>query len=261
MTESELIKKIQELKDIKPSQNWVISCKNRILEEGRLDAAVSDTDRHKVSTISEFFRFIRFTADYRPTLKPALVAMACFGVIIGLFGFTQNTVPGDLLYPAQKVMEITRVTFSDQEHKSIVHLKFANKRLEDLKKIAENNNVRNLAPTLKEFQANLSDAVNDLAGINANVTSSDPTIIKGLVQQTQELEKNIQKAKSLGIVFDGSEEEEWEKAKADLVGREIEDLETRIEGEEGESLLEEIKALYQNKDYTGALEKILLFTY
>ncbi len=253
MTDQELIQKIKELKQIKPSQDWVVSCKNRILSEEQENR---EFEQSPALTNFGFLRFVSdFVRDYKLTLKPVLVTAVCFGIIVGLFGFTQNTVPGDFFYSVKKVKEITQVAFSPDGQKSIVYLQFANKRLEDLKKIAESNDVRNLAPCLEDFQANISEAAKDLVKIDVNVTSSDPSIIKGIVKQTQELEKKKAEVKTFGIVL--GENKEWENAVADFVETQINGLEGMVEKEQ----LEEIKQLEQEGNFTAALEKILFLSY
>jgi hypothetical protein len=260
MTEAEIIKKIQGLKDIKPNQDWALLCKNRILGEEQENR---EFGQDRVLTGFGFFQFISNfarTTNYRPMFKPVLVSVACFGILAGLFGFTQNTVPGDFFYSAHKIIEITQVTFSPQEQKSIMRLQFANERLEDLKKIAESNDVMKLAPTLKEFQANVSGAIEDL-----NATSSGPGIVelKGIAEQTRILKQNKQEVSALGVVISDEEIEQVESTVGNFIKEIIEVWEKEKEflSEDAQRFLEQAREYYLARDYfsaSQALESLII---
>ena len=150
MMEKDLVKQLKELKEIKPREEWVLLTKRQILPE-------EDSVRHSMSNILPVFQW-----------KLAFAPMVSVVVVIGLFGFANTTVPGDFLFPVKKAAEITQVGLSSSAEKTGVHLKLANRRLEELSGIAEVNKVRSLAPTIKEFQDNKTAVVygissNDLA--------------------------------------------------------------------------------------------------
>jgi hypothetical protein len=237
MTEKELIRKIKELKEVKPRKDWVVLTKSQILGEEPSFFPLSPFLHHKL----------------------ALAPVVSLLVIIGLFGFAQYTVPGDFLFSVKKVTETVQVGFSSAVEKPKLRLQLANKRLEELARIAEQNQVNNLGPAIAEFQANVLEATQDLAAMNVNVTSSDPTVLKELVDETEKLTENKKKVEGvLGTVVGDTEELEnvliqlEKKTAAQL----IEDLENRSLPEEDKDLLAEARGYFEAEDYSKALEII-----
>ncbi|MBI2023666.1 hypothetical protein HYT01_03855 [Candidatus Giovannonibacteria bacterium] len=223
MTEKDLIKQLKELKTVKPRKDWVLLTKRQILPE------------EKSASAFPIFQW-----------KLAFVPVISVMTIIGLFGFADNTVPGDFLFPVKKATENAQVGLSTISEKSGVHLRLANRRLEELSAIAEDNKVRSLAPTIKEFQDNINEAVNGLS-------STGSADLKDLVAEAQKLEENKQKVESvLGVQIGG----ETDKLEKQLAGYLIADLEKRTLQEEDQKLLTEAKEYFEQGAYTLALEKL-----
>jgi len=226
MTEKELIGKIRELRQIKPRKDWVLSTKTQILgQEPRL----------------EIFPFFR----------PAYAGVFVVLLLIGLFEFSQSALPGEPLYVLKRISEKAVVSLTPQEQKSKVNLESANKRLEELNQIAQNNEVKKLAPAMSEFQANISEAAKNLV----NVKKVD----KEIIAQTQKLEENKEKVEQ--VLSTKIETEELDNALGQLVEREIKDLEERTLDEEQTAILEEAKADFEVGNYSEALIKILSLSY
>ena len=230
MTEKDLIKQLKQLKEIKPSKDWVLLTKRRILPE------VPVSER----SMSNVFAVFQWKLAFAPVISVFIV--------IGLFGFANTTVPGDFLFPFKKAAEIAQVGLSSGAEKSGVHLKLANRRLEELSSIAEVNKVRSLAPTIKEFQDNMTEAANGLSQMGS-------LNLKELVFETQKMEENKQKVESvLGIQIGG----ETNKFENQLVSYLISDLERRSLNEEDQKLLAEAREYSEAGNYNLALEKLLV---
>ena len=243
MTEKQLIRQLKELAEIRPRQDWVILTKSRILAE------------EPKTKVFSFFPLFHYKLAWAPIISVF--------IIIGLFGFAQNTMPGDFLFSVKKMAETAQVTFSSTMEKPTASLKLANKRLEDLSRIAENNQVRNLDPAIKEFQANVAQAVKNLAEIGSNVTSSDPLVLKEIVAESQKLEENKAKVEAvLGTIIGNTDElmsalSILEKQTAAYL---IATLEQSTLLEEDQVLLAEAKQDFEAGDYAQALEKIWLLS-
>ncbi len=232
MTEKDLIKQLKGLKEIKPRNEWVLLTKRQILSE---ESGVSV--RHSMSNIFAVFQW-----------KLAFAPVVSVFIVIGLFGFANTTVPGDFLFPVKKAAEIAQIGLSLTSEKPEVHLRLANRRLEELSSIAETNKVRNLAPAIKEFQDSITEAVNGLS-------QSDSATLKDLAAETQKMEVTKQRIESvLGIQIGG----ETGKFENQLIGYLISDLEKRSLSEEDQKLLAEAKKYSEAGDYTLSLEKILV---
>lgn len=223
MTELETVKKIRELKQIRPRKDWVVFAKNQVL--GREEKLI-------------FF----------PYFKPAFAGLIAVFMFFGFFSFAQNSLPGDFLYPVKKIAEKSRVVFVSEEEKPVFQLELANKKLEDLTKAP----AKNLAPTIIEFEANVSEAAKNLSRIDA--ATSSPTAVKKIVRKTKELEKNIQKVESLGMVVGGEKMEGFYRTQAEYL---IDCLENRTLSEEKEVVLEEMRKFFSEGKYSEVLELYL----
>ena len=226
MSESKLIAKIQKLKQIKPSKNWVILTKSQILE-----------DEPK-------FEFI-------PVLKPVFASVTGILILFGLFITTQNSLPGDFLYSLKRISEKGQAVFVSEDNKPKISLELANKRLEELTKIAQTNQVKKLAPAIEEVQASMAEAAKSL--------KKSTKLEKEFVVQAQKLEENKQKIEALGIVVEDGEE--LDNTLNQIVEREIKDLESRTLTEEQQELFEQVKENFEAGDYSQALIKILFLSY
>ncbi len=241
MTEAELIKKIQELKQIKPSEDWVVLAKRELfLEE-------SHPSRGRASVILDIFPRI-FQFQY---FKPALATFVFLGImIVAAFGLAQNALPGDSLYSLKRISEEGRIAFVSEINKPKAQLELANKRLEELTKVAEAKQTAKLAPAIEEFQASVSQAAKNL--------KEPKKITKEIVEQTKKLEENKQKIEALGILI--GETKELDNALSQLVETEIIELETLTLSEEKAELLSEAKVALEEGNFSDALEKILLIS-
>ena len=236
MTEKELIGKIRELRQIKPNRDWVVLTKSQILGE------------EKKYTSLFLFPVLK--------LRPVYAGLIAVLILFGLFGFAKNSLPGDLLYPIKKIAQKSQAVFVSEEEKPAFQLKLANQRLEDLTKAS----TKNLAPTINEFQVNISEAAKTISKIDA--TTSDPIVTKKIVEEAQKLKKNKQIAETLGVVTGETEELEealipYYKVEAE---RRIKDLENRSLTEGQQKLLEEAKEEFEAGNYDQALEKIWILS-
>lgn len=246
MTEKELIKKITQLRRIKPKKNWVFLTKSQILRE-----SISGKETSFFSKIQQFF-----------SLKPAKLALAGFCIVLfisGLFEISRNSLPGEWLYPVKKIAEKGEAVFVFGKNKPGLDLEYASRRLDELEKIAQTNQVKKLTPALEEYKQSLANATKNLNKMDAT-TSSDPVIIKELAKKTQQLEESREKLeKTYGIVgLDDNQELSPTKTVVELL---IKDLEKRSLTEAQTFLFEEAKNDYDNGFYNQALEKLINLSY
>jgi len=224
VTQEELIGKIRELRQIKPRKDWVLLTKSQILPQEQ-------------PVFTPFFIF-----------KPAYASVIFVFILFGLLGNSQNSLPGDLLYPIKKITEKAQVVFVSETEKPKANLELANKRLEEINQIAQNNEVRKLVPAINEFQASILK-------VTENLTALKGADIKEIAKETQKLEENKKKAESLGIEV--GETEELESAYKILAEREIKNLEQNSLTETQEEVLKEAKEYFEKGDFATALIKIV----
>jgi len=185
MEEKELIAKLKELRQIKPSQDWVFLTKDQILNN-------EEKYSNPFSAVLSVFRII--------FAKPAYAATAVVFVFVGLFGTfasAQNSLPGDMLYSVKKISERAQMTFSSQEDLPRIQLELASKRMEELSRIAKENRVKNLAASINETKASISEANKTLA------KAASPDEVKKIVDEIEEKAQAV--SQTLGVAF-GEEE-------------------------------------------------------
>jgi len=233
MTEKELIKNIQRLRQIKPEKDWVALTKSQILGE--------DPNNKRGFELFPFF-------------KPVYAGIFSLLILFGLFEVSRSSLPGDPLYLLKRAVEKTRTVFVSNENKPKLDLELANRRLEELKEIAQTNQVKKLAPAINEFHSDISKAAKNLKKIE--VSTSSPEVMKEIVDQTKKLKENKEKVER--ILATKIETKEYDVALSGLVNNLIRDLEKRTLTHQEEDILKQMKELYNEKKYSQALELYLV---
>lgn len=229
MNEKQLISNLRKLKEVKPSQDWVVLTKERIFSE-------EQGFKQRMQVLMEDLRMgERFLFHHKLAFSSALLMV----VFIGLFGFAQNSVPGNSLFTIKKMAEKGQAVFVLDKTRH--DFEIAEKRLDDLTKIAINNDVDNLAPALVEYDETISKVAEGLARTEN---------VEEIIEEIKKLEKKEKEVKAYGIEI--SENEDLDNVLSNIVKREIESLK---EKEVDTFLIEE---LYNKKEYSQALEKILI---
>ncbi len=234
-TDKEIIGKVRKLSQVKPRKDWVFLTKKEILGETSSFGFFPYLTRNKILSFAQMSYF-----------KPALAGFVVVFVFLGILGFAKNSLPGEPLYFVRKVAHFGQTILASQNEKPGVQLELANDRLQDLTKASP----KNLAPTINEFQANISQAARELTRMD--MTTSSPAVIKKIVEETKKLQENKQKVESLGVVIDGTQE--LDDALAKITTDLIEDLKESTLIEEKEDILGKMEELYEGKRYSEALE-------
>lgn len=238
MEEKQLIEKIKSLKAIKPRQEWVIFAKSEIFKEERVIAE----QRIGLKELWLGFRFM-FSHKY------AFSVVAVILILAGTFGFALKTVPGDALFAVRKALEQGQAVFVPQSDKVKFDLAQANKRLEDLTKIAGNKDSRKLAPAIDEYQASVSEVAKNLA------TETDKAKLKEIVSGVKDLESKEKAIKSLGIEL--GENTDKDINLIGLITNEISKLEVKNITSEQRSLLIIAQSKLEKGEIADALDIIL----
>lgn len=245
MDEKQLIEKIQVLRDIKPNKDWAILAKNRILEQNfsSYEKKISFVRVRKIMDIWNDMNFI-FNHKY------AFASLIVFFAIIGTFGFALKSTPGDALFALRKALEESQGVFVSDLEKQKFDLEQANRRLEDLVKIAMNKDSRKLAPAIDEYKATVSEVTKNLA------SQEDSEKIKELVAEVRKLENKEEEIKSLGVEL--GENVDKDIALVSLITREISKLEIQSLSIKQQALLAGVREDCERGNFVSALENILL---
>lgn len=209
------------------------------------------TYREQFSAILEVFTRLIFQ------YKPAFVTLIILGILVGAFSFAQNSLPGDLLYPIKKIVEKSQAIFVSEDEKPRAQLELVNKRLEELAKIAENNQTQKLAPALDEVKTFKNIAKKELSKAISNKSKTEAVkIAKEIASKLKEMgEKEKKVFSALGVEpLESENNEASEKIIAEIL---INDLKNSSLTEKQQTLLTEAEEYYKIGNYSLALEKIL----
>jgi len=239
LNEDQIISKLKELKQIKPDSDWVYLTKLDVFGAQRPKFSFA-------SLINEIKREERFVFSH----KMAFSALTVFIAVIGVFGFALSSVPGDSLFQLKKMTEYGQLYFVSSANQPKYNLELADKRLNDLTKIAESNKVDKLAPAINEYQESKTNAVKSL------IKSVDSGNIEELKSGLQEIEMKENQVKSLGVEL--GQNEELDKELAPIVKKEILERESAGLTEEELEILTNVKSEYEQGNYSKALELLLL---
>lgn len=229
-SDKELINKIIGLKEIKPREEWVVLTKKEILGW-----------KPRIS-----FRFV---------FRPAFASLVVFCIMGGVGVSAKNSIPGDLFYPVKKAGEKVIISLMPEKSKSNARLAIANDKLENIVKVVQSNQPGKIIPIVKEYQANITEAAQNIKKASKNVD------VREIAKTIGEIEKNKEKLeKTYGVLL--SENQDINEAVGMLMDEHqlssiIESLENSSLSEEQLGQFEEAKKDYENKEYSKSLIKIL----
>jgi len=258
MTEKEIIKNLKGLKDeINPDKSWVNSTKSQILKDAFSHKEENIFDESEAFS-SEKNERIRFASIFNSSVfqrKAVATALASVIIMIGLFGFAEQSVPGDTLYSLKKLKEQGAAMLVSEVDRPLYELERANKRLDEMEKIVRNNQTENLASAVDEYEESVHSASEEIKKANPNKETTDK-----IVMQTEQLKENESKIEAeTNASLKGTEEinESLETYYKKEIKRLIKDLKERSLTEEKRKNLEEAEKLLDEGEYEKALEKIL----
>lgn len=228
MNDKQLIAKLQELRQIKPSQNWVVSLKKDIVGE-----------QSRTTVFNVLPRSI-----FHHKLAYAVITMflVLAGVLGGLFLIptsNNNKFEADLLAAAVE---------------SRYSLEIASKKLENLTEIVKTRDADKIASAV-------NDANESIAIASRTITKdivSNPKALKEIAASIKKIDQDRNNLQTLGVIVDS--DYQLNNVLQPLVQSEIESLEKATLNENQQMTLKEIRGLYDEGQYTDTLEKILLIT-
>lgn len=253
MTETELIQKIQELKQIKPREEWVVLTKDKMFSIK--DEAFENTAEQAVEAKAGF-KEILVGAFRALNYRPALAATVSFAVMFTVFVSAQGSLPGDSLFSIKKITEQVRIELASQTEKPKVQLALTEKRLTELTQIADANMGKNLASAIAEFEETAKKSakvIKAMAAVDNHKVDKDiVAVIEAIEAQTKTIEKTL----AVQIDTNALEESADSYYRKMEVEQQITDLENSTLTTEQESLLQEAKQYYEEGEYNQALEAI-----
>jgi len=232
MTEKELLRKIRELRQIKPRKDWVVLTKTQILGD--------------VEVRPQLFLF--------PFFKPVYTGLLFLLLLVGLIELSQSALPGDPLYSLKRITEKTQAVFVSKEEQPKLQLELTNKRLEELNKVAETNQVKNLAPALSEFETTKIAAKKEV--LDSIKNKSEKEAIKVVKEVAPELNKINEKQNKvyLDLGIGESREESDQTTEKAVVEILINDAKNSTLTEEQKTDLAKVEEYYKSGDFQEAFQ-------
>lgn len=231
-----VIKKIKELKKVEPDSSWLSKQKSFLLSEISQNQEI----KRKPSLVLPLFNF-NILKILKPSFAIALaviVLLSSFGTF-GLISASQNSLPGDFLYPVKTAFEQTQLTLTPGEvSKTKLSIKFANQRMDEFTQLLDKpdkpDKKENLEKTVQKFTAQMvsvEESIGKLKEKNAEKAAEVAELIK---KQAPILEEILTKgADKLGYTIPsiGEAVEALEKASSSgqFEDLDLEDLEKELE--------------------------------
>jgi len=252
-SEKELINRIRTLREIAPDNDWVVSCKTRIMGQEAMAPK---------SSLAVLLR--RFAFQYRAALAGLILAAGAGG---GLFVSAQNALPGEPLYGLKKAAEKGSAMVMGQVGRgdsAAANLQLAAKRLEEIDIISRRNLAQNLSAAMDEYQAAKTEAKKEVVAAVKKNPEKAGEIARQAARAMKEIdEKEKQVYAVLGESFvGGNDSDEDARAKVASDKQIIESLILYLNAEEMLSQeeivdLNEVRKLYSAGDYSKAIDYYL----
>jgi len=234
ITQKQLIESLSQLKEIKPRKEWAVLLKSTLLENKVPSRMTGVAPAQKASFMDIL------SAVFAPRKLAYSFAVVLF-LIVGVFGFASNTMPGDLLFPVKKIAEQSQAALIGQTslNRDVVAL---SNRINDLVQVAKEGKVDNIPSAINE--------VTEIAKDLKNNPTTDSQAIKNIASSLKTL------ADVPGT--DLSENPDVKDLYKTVAYNQINDLESTTLTQEQKNALTDAENLYNQGKYMDALEKVLM---
>jgi hypothetical protein len=130
MTEKELLEQLNELKSIKPNEDWASWLLSNILSQSSFVIAseAKQSQKPKIHLVS--FSFLH---QYQKALVPAALVV----LFVSTFALAQTSLPGNPLYSVKTFTQNARITLAPKDYKPVIRMQITKARLEDMAKITD----------------------------------------------------------------------------------------------------------------------------
>lgn len=288
-TEKELLTQLNNLKDIKPDEKWKSNNRSILLNQ------ISGGEEVKVNWLRVLENMLPqqlVRQVSQPVWAVILIMALVFGGGIASLNASRDTKPGDSLYIAKVVSEKARVTFTfNEKGKAKLGLEFASNRTKEITQVlAETNGngkkEEKVEKLTKNFKKEIETVKLRLAKINVipqkveNIASEDSSTQAG-DQQSESTEEtmgifsaNLGKSDERMEISEPIQDDieapiNSEQASEQQPGDSSEDQaeviatttsddssEATEQFDDIEKILEEAEKLFDEKDYSGTLNKL-----
>ncbi|MFH1187660.1 MAG: DUF5667 domain-containing protein [bacterium] len=164
MTNKEILKKLKSVNEIIPNERWVSKNRSDLLLRIKESRPVCELNvwNRIFALLKLNFGFLldmilpqRFVDNFARPLAVSFVGAMIVVGSISTIGISQNTTPGNILYPVKIIGENVQLSFTaNVEDKARLEMEFAGRRIKELNKLVAEN---------KLSSADLDEKVNKVA--------------------------------------------------------------------------------------------------
>ncbi len=253
MNEKDLLKKLNNLKKIKPDENWKKNYRE-VLYSQISAGQNSEKPESKIRFIFEEVIlgkiFISFT---RPIWATTLASILILVVGVGGVYASKNSKPGDSLYIAKIISEKAQLAMTfDEKGKAKLGLEFATNRAKEITQVLEEQNYPEDQKTQKveqltqNFKKEISQVKSRLSNIKTSVNQEEDLEVSGanLEKDNQRMELSEQPK------VQTSQEISLPVEPVAAATTTVDNLKTP------DKVLEEAEKMFDEKNYDGSINKI-----
>jgi len=209
MTEKELLEQLNELKSIKPNEDWANWLLSNILSQSSFVIAseAKQSQKPKIHLVS--FSFLH-------QYQKALVSVALVVLFVSTFAFAQTALPGNPLYPIKTLTQNARIALAPKDYKPVIRMQIAKNRLQDIAQTHQKDNIALLSQNVQKDLETIPKELKNIQNKNKTLTYSkqvqtEAQGLKDIISQTQlqpqekeALEKTSQEAQNqvLSLIID-----------------------------------------------------------
>jgi acetolactate synthase small subunit len=192
--DKDLIKKLEDLKNIKPNQDWANWLRSNILET-KPQSGLYNKPKIRLAAFS-------FISKYQKVLVPSLLSF----FLVSSFVFAQTTLPGNVLYPIKTLTQNAKIYLASDNTKPLVRLEIAKIRMEDLGKIE--NHQKEISIITQNVRKDLETVTQEIKKINKKQVALN--VSKDIQERSKDLKAIVEK-----ISLEDQEREELNKSVED----------------------------------------------
>lgn len=205
MTDKELIGAIKQLKNLSaagnPSEEFVKRNREILMMQVK-NSTTEMRPQFSIGYAKRLFESVLPQGFYKFAVKPLVTAVVTLAVAAGswaaTFSASYESLPGDTLYGVKLAAEKTQLTLTPSSGKASLNVEFANRRLEEIAKIAGASSINNKDQRTKRAVENFKfhiTAVKDSLGVLQKGGEKAVEMAEMVDRKAQEYGATLQKMK------------------------------------------------------------------
>lgn len=180
----------------RPDEAWKNDFRSTLLMQAKNTVVPKESRAFGLGeNISDIFFYIFPAKQLRFAANTAMVLLMALGIVFGgsitTVSAALNSVPGDLLYPIKIMTEGAQVRFAgDEAAKVELHVEFATRRVQEIAKINETENVDNadkIAVATEGFKQEMNTVNQYMDNIQADVAVEIAKIVDAKSEEHEEI--------------------------------------------------------------------------